>query len=99
VADYCWQCTIELGAAGEQNDFSRREVIEREDAKFAVLCEGCGWIVVDLDGRCLHIGEHPEFESWPWIRPAGEERPDPTLTPMQRTWTEAYLRAYEGDDL
>lgn len=25
-----------------------------KDAKFAMICEGCGWTVVNKDGECLH---------------------------------------------
>ena len=52
MADFCWQCTEGLGlATGPQNDFFDLgpETLGRD---MRVLCEGCGWTYVDIEGRC-----------------------------------------------
>lgn len=46
MADFCKQC---------QEGSKDFEVPEADkDAKFASLCEGCGWTITDKDGNCLH---------------------------------------------
>lgn len=53
MADFCNQCAKDLGfPEGDLKSAPGRE------GKFAVLCEGCGWIVVDESGNCQHIGCH-----------------------------------------
>jgi len=62
MADFCWQCTEELGlATGPENDFYELgpEVLGR---KKRVLCEGCGWTYVDTKGRCLGPVPRPRAE-------------------------------------
>jgi len=57
MADFCNQCAKDLGfPTGDlgQPDLGKFE----KDAKFSDLCEGCGWIVVDIHGNCQHIGCH-----------------------------------------
>ena len=52
MADFCWQCTEELGLAhGVRNDFFDLgpETLGRD---MEVLCEGCGRTHVDIEGRC-----------------------------------------------
>ena len=65
MADFCWECTEEL--FGQQyarlNDF--RNLISKEeyerDYVMRVLCEGCGWIIVDHNGRRVENGETNEI--------------------------------------
>ncbi len=57
MADYCNQCAKDLGFPEGDLKPPNSEEFEKE-AKFADLCEGCGYIVVDIDGNCLHLGCH-----------------------------------------
>ncbi len=65
MADFCLECTEEL--FGQQyarvNDF--RNLISKEeyerDYVMRVLCEGCGWIIVDHNGRRIENGERDEI--------------------------------------
>lgn len=53
MAEFCWQCTEEyLFPDGSRNDFIG---IVPEGATLRVLCEGCGFIEVDHEGR--RVGE------------------------------------------
>lgn len=58
MADFCKQCSIELFGK-DSKDLARPDA-EHPDSKFPALCENCGWIVIDKDGKCLHLGEHRE---------------------------------------
>lgn len=54
MADYCQQCSLdlfgkdlkELAALLPREDFL-------PDNGAEVLCEGCGWTLVDFDGKCV----------------------------------------------
>jgi len=52
MADFCYDCSLEFFCGNEeealQNDFAG---IVRRDEKYFCLCEGCGWITVDKDGK------------------------------------------------
>lgn len=52
MADFCYDCCLEFFSANEeeasQNDFAG---IVRGNERYFCLCEGCGWITVDKDGR------------------------------------------------
>ena len=51
MADFCWDCTeTKLGVDGDQNDFVG--VCGNEEVA-CVLCEGCGIIYVDNNGKRL----------------------------------------------
>lgn len=51
MADYCWQCCEEhLGVPGERNDFA---TVLRPGELVGALCEGCGPVWVDNEGRCV----------------------------------------------
>lgn len=53
MADFCKQCTVAvLGVKPEQNDFA--DMGEPPEGKsWVVLCEGCGYTLVDGTGTCL----------------------------------------------
>lgn len=50
MANFCYECTAELmgKAYAEKNDFAG---IVRNKERYFCLCEGCGWITVDKDGK------------------------------------------------
>tara|TARA_Y100000310_G_scaffold292586_1_gene321469 strand:+ start:27 stop:188 length:162 start_codon:yes stop_codon:yes gene_type:complete len=49
MADYCWDCCWEhLGVESELNDMKS---LCGKDEYILVLCEGCGEIVVNHEGR------------------------------------------------
>ena len=50
MADFCYECTIDLFGEqnAEENDFSG---IVRGRERYFCLCEGCGWITVDKNGK------------------------------------------------
>jgi len=50
MAEFCWQCTEDLGMPGNENDY----MSVCSPGQFAeVICEGCGCTTVDCDGRCV----------------------------------------------
>tara|TARA_R100001082_G_scaffold109810_2_gene87898 strand:+ start:555 stop:722 length:168 start_codon:yes stop_codon:yes gene_type:complete len=50
MASFCYECTEEL--FGEEHaDSNEFAGIVRSDEKYFCLCEGCGWITVDKDGK------------------------------------------------
>ncbi len=55
MADYCQQCSIELFGQ-DSKDFAddRNESLVR--TVMTVVCEGCGFALVDKDGKC--VGGH-----------------------------------------
>lgn len=63
MADFCRQCTDEiLGLDPDLNDM-RDLTTEQDTAEgmgSAVLCEGCGPILVDHTGKCLGCEKHPD---------------------------------------
>ena len=50
MADFCHQCTSELFGEehADKNDFAG---FVRGNERYYVMCEGCGWITVDKEGR------------------------------------------------
>ena len=49
MADFCWECSeLPLGIEGQQNDL--RGLCEKDEIVH-VLCEGCGHIAVDKEGK------------------------------------------------
>lgn len=50
MADFCWECLAGgiYPEAPERNDFAG---FAPEGGQAGVLCEGCGWIVVDREGK------------------------------------------------
>lgn len=58
MADFCLQCTVSvLGVSGNNNDLKGLSTKEDTDNKLypVVLCEGCGAIQVDHEGRCMSV--------------------------------------------
>ena len=57
MADFCFQCVEEdLGFKGDKNDL--KNLCSKEDNKKGlysalVICEGCGPIQVDCNGKCI----------------------------------------------
>lgn len=56
MSEFCLQCSKRLGAPEGWSDF---EKIVEEGITTEVLCEGCGYIRVDHNGRCL---THPNCD-------------------------------------
>lgn len=52
MAEFCWKCLAEqiFPEAPERNDLRG---LCKEGEMVAVLCEGCGWITVDHEGKPL----------------------------------------------
>ena len=52
MASFCYDCCLELFCGTEEealeNDFAG---IVRRIERYFCLCEGCGWITVDRDGK------------------------------------------------
>ncbi len=56
MADLCYQCTeTMIGICGQKNDL--KGLSTKEDSKKqlypVVICEGCGAIQVDYEGKCI----------------------------------------------
>ncbi len=47
MADFCQQCSIELFG----DDF--KDLAHDEKGFLEIICEGCGWTVVDNNGKCV----------------------------------------------
>lgn len=63
MADYCLQCSVTLGAPEGWSDMAGLFEDDPEDPKcVAVLCEGCGFTFVDVDGKC--VGPHQYPHDW-----------------------------------
>jgi hypothetical protein len=57
MADFCKQCSIELFDKDFRDLAGISTQAQTDDNRFAlVLCEGCGFIQVDHEGRCV---SHP----------------------------------------
>jgi hypothetical protein len=58
MADFCYQCVEYLYGAdvAPKNDFAEEE--STPEYLRAVLCEGCGFTLVDSEGRCQHLRGH-----------------------------------------
>jgi|TARA_R110000765_G_scaffold316311_1_gene408707 hypothetical protein len=50
MADFCYDCTEEMFGDGEDNDFKGAV---GPDHGLCCLCEGCGWITVNSNGKRL----------------------------------------------
>ena len=48
MSDFCHDCASEMFGDGEDNDFAG--AVGQDDHLWC-LCEGCGWITVDSNGR------------------------------------------------
>tara|TARA_R100000008_G_C3571457_1_gene162411 strand:- start:197 stop:367 length:171 start_codon:yes stop_codon:yes gene_type:complete len=50
MADFCYDCTATYFGQeyADRNNFAG---IVRDKERYYCLCEGCGWITVDKDGR------------------------------------------------
>lgn len=56
MAEFCWQCHLEHGftGKGEDNDFFDPASKDHPDGPYRLmLCEGCGPIQVDWQGKCV----------------------------------------------
>lgn len=61
MSDYCFQCTEKyLGMPGDKNDLSGISTPQdtANDMFASVICEGCGFVFVDHEGRC--VSESPD---------------------------------------
>ncbi len=58
MANFCYNCCLELFSGSEEeameNDFAG---FVRGNERYYVLCEGCGWITVDKDGKKVEEDE------------------------------------------
>ena len=56
MANFCYQCASELFGEenAERNDFAG---IVRNKERYYGLCEGCGWITMDKDGKRVEEDE------------------------------------------
>lgn len=54
MADFCQQCSIENFGEdfGDLKDLTKPEA-QAQGLCVVVLCEGCGAIQVDVDGKCI----------------------------------------------
>ncbi len=59
MSDFCYKCTMNLFGEeyGHRNDFAREDEEIDDNILFRVLCEGCGWIVVDKYGKEVIIND------------------------------------------
>ena len=50
MASFCYECTAELFGEehADENDFAG---IVHTGERYYCLCEGCGWITVDKEGK------------------------------------------------
>ena len=48
MADFCYDCVVKLFGKGELNDFVG---LAKAGETVCVLCEGCGYIEVDENGK------------------------------------------------
>jgi hypothetical protein len=66
MADFCWNCTVQiLGMPAEENDLKglTTEADTAAGLYASVLCEGCGFILVDHTGkRVPEPSDKPETE-------------------------------------
>lgn len=70
MADFCAQCSVEIFGEdfGDLKGIAARKLTDAERAEgygWTALCEGCGAILVDDEGRCVvdclrhHNPDHP----------------------------------------
>ena len=61
MADFCYDCTKDiLGVDPTRNDFVATKQDASENELWMVLCEGCGVIVVDREGKKVSKGVEDE---------------------------------------
>ena len=60
MASYCQQCSVDLFGKDSKDFAVPDNEITDPDAQYYVICEGCGHALVDIDGRCTHLGGHEE---------------------------------------
>lgn len=61
MADFCYDCTKDiLGVDPTWNDFVATKQDTSENELWMVLCEGCGVIVVDREGKKISKGVEDE---------------------------------------
>ena len=58
MAEFCRECANEVWGNPDHTDFDG--CCEEEDT-IVVLCEGCGWIVVDCTGKKIRKAELKEI--------------------------------------
>ncbi len=58
MADFCNQCKVELGLNQEHDssDYPDYGPLAASQG-WAVICEGCGYILIDREGNCV-VQEH-----------------------------------------
>lgn len=58
MADFCNQCKVELGLNQEHDSSDYPDYGPLAEGKgWAVICEGCGYTVIDRKGNCIAL-EH-----------------------------------------
>lgn len=58
MADFCKQCSIDMFGhdCGDLKGITTKE--ETENGRYArVICEGCGFVLVDHEGNVVHVYE------------------------------------------
>lgn len=70
MADFCSQCSVDL-FDGDTRDLAR---LCGRDTRVAVLCEGCGMIWVDHEGRCQTNCDRGHY----WLEQQAKKKPNPT---------------------
>jgi hypothetical protein len=53
MAEFCKQCADELGFPESDFKGACKEIELDEDVGFVVVCEGCGFVLVDHLGQCM----------------------------------------------
>ena len=51
MADFCYDCTVKLFGEEFENDF---QGLCSDQESIQVLCEGCGFVEVNSDGRKIN---------------------------------------------
>lgn len=52
MADFCYQCTLEYFGPRFAKKNDMRGLVQKDEIA-GVLCEGCGYIIVDHKGKCI----------------------------------------------
>ena len=55
MADFCKQCSIEIFGEDSKDLANLRKETLLEGYGLLVLCEGCGFTMVDNDGKCILV--------------------------------------------
>ena len=56
MADFCKQCSIEIFGQDSRDLSGLFTGPLNKDHGIPVICEGCGWTYVDLEGNCTGVG-------------------------------------------